>query len=60
MRKSSRDIPEKKKKRAAKRGTAVLVRLQDDDLRVLDNARHGIFPPPSRPEMLRRFLKEAT
>jgi hypothetical protein len=46
--------------RAPVTGTLIGVRLQAEELQRLDDARYRIFPPPSRPEMLRRFLKEAT
>jgi cytochrome c553 len=58
MRKSTRDIPTSAKKRPQKRGTAVVVRLQDDALARLDAFRAREKDKPSRPEMLRRFLEE--
>jgi hypothetical protein len=57
---SSRDIPKTgKKKRPPKRGTAIVVRLQDDMLESLDTLRAGESSETSRPEMLRRLLDQA-
>jgi hypothetical protein len=52
---ASGDIP--KRKRAAQRGTPVLVRLQPDQLALLDEWIEGRPDPrPSRPEAVRQHL----
>ncbi len=57
MPKSSREITKSPMKRSPAIGTPVLVRLQDDTLRVIEDWRRKQEDMPSRPEAIRRLVE---
>ena len=59
MGKSTRDITKSPKKRAAETGEAVLVRLQPDLAKPLDDWRRKQGDLPGRPEAIRRLVERA-
>ena len=57
MKKSTRDITEPRKKRAAVTGDPVMVRVQPDMAKQLDNWRRQQDDLPGRPEAIRRLVE---
>ena len=51
--------PRRRGRPATGQGTLVGVRLDDELLAELDNARRQVEPKPTRPEMIRRIVREA-
>ncbi|MEK9284749.1 MULTISPECIES: hypothetical protein [unclassified Bradyrhizobium] len=59
MSKSTRDITKSAKKRPTEAGAAVLVRLQPELAKPLDDWRRAQEDLPSRPEAIRRLVEIA-
>ncbi len=57
MGRATDDITKARKKRAETTGTPVLVRMDKDELQILDDWRRQESDVPGRPESLRRLMR---